>query len=208
MDKIEQIKQAIQNGIDHKSKLTAKQFEVGGFTSPTIRHIMNNLGAISTNYFEVGSHIGCSLIMTTYGNDNLIKATACDNFSEFQNDGRTKAQFLDNCEKNISGKYYLIEKNCFKIVKEELPVGIDLYLYDGGHDEESQKEGVTHFANMLAKEFILVVDDFAWAAPQKGTYKGIKESGLEVLWETFLYDGKESGQFWNGLGIFLLKNNQ
>ena len=123
MDKIEQIKQAIQNGIDHKSKLTAKQFEVGGFTSPTIRHIMNNLGAISTNYFEVGSHIGCSLIMTTYGNDNLIKATACDNFSEFQNDSLKDSiskEIFDNDKLN-----YLLKDNIInESDKGKINVGI------------------------------------------------------------------------------------
>lgn len=207
MDRICHIKEAIRNGVNRQSKLTDEQFKVGGFTSPNIRHIMNNLGAISTNYFEVGSHIGCSLVMTVYGND-LKTATACDNFSEFQNDGRTKQQFLENCEANIPGKYTLIEKNCFKITKDEIPADIDLYLYDGGHDYDSQKEGVTHFADKLAEEFILVVDDFAWEAPRKGTYDGIKEAGLEILWETFLYDGIESGSFWNGLFIGLLKRTK
>jgi folylpolyglutamate synthase/dihydropteroate synthase len=205
MNKIELIKKAIQDGVNHKSKLTAEQFKVGGFTSPAIRHIMNNLGAISTNYFEVGSHIGCSLIMTTYGNDNLKTATACDNFSEFQNGGRTKQQFLDNCEANISGRYKLLEKNCYKITKDELPEGIDLYLFDGAHDKESQREGVMHFAPMMADEFILMVDDTSWQAPRLGTAEGIKESGLTILYETFLFDGIEGGQFWNGFSIFLLK---
>src|ERR1019366_578824 len=118
MGKIELIKEAIEKGIAEQSKLTSHQFDVGGFTSPKIRHIMNNLGAISTNYLECGSHIGCSLIMTTYGNDNLKTSVAIDNWSEFNNGGRTKQQFLDNCENNISGKYQFIEKNCFKITEQ------------------------------------------------------------------------------------------
>lgn len=205
MEKIDLIKEAIRNGVNKVSKLTDEQFKVGGFTSPIIRHIMNNLGAISTNYFEIGSHIGCSLVMTVYGNDNLKTATACDNFSEFQNDGRTKSEFLANCKANIDGKYTLIEKNCFKLTKDDLPEGIDLYLMDGPHDYESQKEAVTHFASMMADEFVFICDDFAWEAPRKGTHDGIRESGLTVLWETFLYSGVEAGEYWNGLGIFLLK---
>ncbi len=152
MDKIEKIKEAIRNGVNRQSKLTEEQFKVGGFTSPNIRHIMNNLGAISTAYFEVGSHIGCSLVMTVYGNDNIINATACDNFSEFQNDGRTKKQFLENCEANIPGRYKLIEKDCFRLSVHDIPFdpAPDLYLYDGGHDYESQKEGVLYLHKFMA----------------------------------------------------------
>ena len=205
MDKIALIQEAIEKGKAELSNLTPKQFEVGGFTSPKIRHIMNNLGAISANYLECGSHIGCSLIMTTYGNDNLKTAVAIDNWSEFNNNGRTKKEFLDNCEKNIPGKYQFIEKNCFKITEQDLPAKADLYLYDAAHDYESQKEGITHFVPLLADEFILMVDDTAWNAPIEGTNKGIQYMRLTILYETFLYDGKEAGEYWNGFSIFLLK---
>ena len=206
MNKIEQIKLAIKNGVNKHSKLTEEPLNgVGGFTSPNIRHIMNNLGAISTSYLDVGAHIGCSLIMTRFGNDNLNYAISIDNWSEFQNDGRTKDEFISNCERHIPGKYTFIEKNCFKVTNDEIPDPIDLFLYDAGHDFESQKEGVTHFVPMMAEEFVLMVDDTAWKAPREGTYAGIKEAGLEILWETFLFDGIEGGSFWNGFSIFLLK---
>lgn len=206
MSKIEQIKEAIKNAANLESKLNdaIEPLKVGGFTSVRIRHLLNNLGAISENYFEIGSHIGCSLVSTRFGNANLKSAIGCDNFSEFQNDGRTRKEFFDNCDKCIPNQYVLFEKDCFRITKGELP-SVDLYLYDGGHDYESQKQGVVYHSQFMGDEYIMCVDDFAWEAPKRGTYDGIKEAGLTILYEQVMFDGIESATWWNGFGVFLLK---
>lgn len=207
MDKIQLIKEAIRDAVAHKSKLTDQQLAVGGFTSIKIRHLLNNLGAISKGYYEIGSHIGCSLVSACYGNDNLTSIIACDSFCEFQNDGQTKSQFIQNANSNLGDKYRLIEKDCFTVEQHELSPEIDLYLFDGSHDYPSQKKGMTYTLPMLMDEVIVCVDDTSWQAPRRGTFDGISELGYEVLYEQSLWDGVDSNseQWWNGFLIALIK---
>lgn len=202
MGKIEQIKSAISDAATEQSKITEECFTIGGYTSSRIRHLMNSLGSISNNYLEIGVHRGSLFIATGYKNESL-QLTAIDNWSELAEDGTVKDEFISNCTKFVNN-WNFFETDCFAITgtpKEKY----DLYLYDGNHGYESQKKGVTYFKDSCANEFILVVDDFSWAEVKKGTYDGIKEANLEILYEQVLWDGKEGGDWWNGIGVFLLK---
>jgi hypothetical protein len=207
---IQLIEQAIENANNHISQLDDGPLSVGGFTSIKIRHLLNNLGFLATAYFEVGSHIGSTYISTCYKNElGLVGgAFACDSFCEFNNNGRTKDQFIENCERYL-GRHQLWEKNCWDIQKiHDIPT-VDLYLYDGGHDYESQKKAVTHFAPMMYEEFVMLVDDASWDSVKIGTDDGIKDAGLEVLYDNLLWNGKESdsNEWWNGFRVLLLKRN-
>jgi len=201
MTKIDQIKDAIRNGVNRQSKLTDECFGIGSFTSPAIRHILNNLGAISNNYLEVGLHRGGTFVAACYG--NTMTATGNDNWTQFA-DNATKQDCLNGCEKFLSN-YKIIDKDCFSLTKEDIPEPIDLYFFDGEHGYDSQKAAITYFKQFLADECIVVIDDASWPDVRKGTYDGIKEVGFDILHEVFLWDGIEGSLFWNGLYIFLLK---
>jgi hypothetical protein len=208
MDK-EMIEAAINKAILEESKLDDAALSVGGFTSVKIRHLLNNLGSISTAYFEVGSHIGGTYISTCYKNELQLPGGyfACDSFCEFNDNGETKKRFIENCEKHLRN-YSLMEVDCWSIKKlHEVPT-VDLYLYDGGHDYVSQKKAVTHFAPMMADEFIMLVDDASWESVRTGTYDGLQESGVEVLYQQLLWNGVpgDNEWWWNGLQVLLLKN--
>ncbi len=212
MNKLEQLQQIIDTALQGpgRSKLTNEVVDsIGGFTSPNIRHILNNLGAISTNYYEIGALVGASLVSTLYGNDHL-QATSCDNFSLFsteQQDSRT--QFFENCNKFVPNRFKLLEKDFQTVVKEDLPAGIDLFFSDGPHSYEEQRQAITYTVPFLADEAIIVIDDFQWQNPCAGTMKGLKESDIDILWCCTLDSGVRSGcgdrDWWNGLGIFLIK---
>lgn len=202
MDKITGIKEAIRNGVNRQSKLDDLAFGVGSFTSPAIRHILNNLGAISTKQVEVGLHIGGTFIAANYNNN--LESYGIDNWSQFNNNGHTKDDCINNCKRLLKNNYTIIEKDCFKIT-DEIPGGIDFYCFDGGHDETSQHDALTYFKPYMADEFIFCVDDSSWQSVREGTNNGIKDAGLTILHDWFLWDGLESGQFWNGFSIFLLK---
>ena len=211
MNKVVILKEIIDTALQGagKSKLTEQPLSVGGFISPNNRHFLNNLGAISKHYFEIGSHIGSSLISTVYGNDNLLSATACDNFSLFNNDD-SKKFFLQNCDTHIKGRYSLLEKDAFTVQRDEL-LPIDLFLVDGAHDYKSQLDAITYFAPFLADECIVVVDDFSWSEVNRGTMDGIRDAGLKIEYFMTLWSGKESdcGEqgFWNGYCVFLINNH-
>ena len=211
MNKVVILKEIIDTALQGagKSKLTEQPLSVGGFISPNNRHFLNNLGAISKHYFEIGSHIGSSLISTVYGNDNLLSATACDNFSLFNNDD-SKKFFLQNCDTHIKGRYSLLEKDAFTVQRDEL-LPIDLFLVDGAHDYKSQLDAITYFAPFLADECIVVVDDFSWSEVNRVTMDGIRDAGLKIEYFMTLWSGKESdcGEqgFWNGYCVFLINNH-
>jgi len=205
MNKLEHLKKIIDTALQGAgtSKLTPQEIDtVGGFTSPNIRHLLNNLGAISTHYLECGSHVGSTLISTVFGNDNLQSAIGIDNFSLFDEGQNARADFLKHCDTHIPNRYKLLEQDYFSVTKKEIPNPIDLYLFDGAHDYESQKKGITHFAQFLADEAIVMVDDTDWDEPLQGTMDGLQESGLKIKYIRTLSSGVRSdcGErgWWNG----------
>lgn len=208
---IELINNAFAAAEREESKLTLEAMSIGGFTSPKIRHLMNLLGAISKNYLEVGVHRGATFLATVYKNHNLETSTAIDNFSEFNQGGDIKQALLSGMqmfsERRFEGgedlipSWILLDQDCWTVpVPMHKP--IDLYLFDGPHDYESQKKAITYFLPAMAEEFVLVIDDFAWLPVEKGTYDGIAESGLTIV-EKWIKTGQEG--YWNGIGVFLLR---
>lgn len=214
MNKLEQLKQIIDTALQGagKSKLTEEVINsVGGFTSPNIRHLMNNLGSISNHYAEFGTHCGSTLISTVYGNNNLKSAIGVDLFVLFNEDHNVRNDLFKHCERFIPNQYKIVEKDFYTLTKEDLPDRIDLYLYDGGHSYEEQRKGITHIVPFLANEAIIIVDDGVWEEPNRGTMKGLMESGLEITWLTVLDNGIRSScsdtGWWNGIICCLVKKN-
>ena len=211
MSKLQQLKAIIDEASmgNLKSKLIGAELtEVGGFISPNNRHFLNRLGSISTHYLECGSHIGSSLVSTVFGNDNLLSATACDNFSLFSEGQDVGKEFYKNADTFIKGKYKMLEQDYFSITKEQLPAPPDFYYFDGDHSYIHQYKAMTYFAPLLADQCIVVVDDFSWFDVNKGTMDGIRDSGLKVEYFMTLWSGVESDcsekGFWNGYGVFLI----
>jgi len=48
------IEQSIQKALAGQSNLTESELAVGGFSTPTMRHLFNNLCDIDGTYLEVG----------------------------------------------------------------------------------------------------------------------------------------------------------
>ena len=111
----------------------------------------------------------------------------------------------------------LIEKDCFQITKEEVSQvfdSIDIYLYDGAHDFESQKKAITYYKDLFSKYVVIIIDDFRDDTPSnaevsKGTYAGLEESGLIVHDKIIVFSMQDAGGidgYWNGFGIFICEN--
>lgn len=208
--KIKQIEWAIQNANLFKSKLTPEALQVPFMGSLKIRHLLNNLGAISTRYFEVGSHKGGSFCSTVCGNHNLESAVCCDSFVEFNTEEGLKQQLISNAIDHIPGmtSFHLYDEDCFGIDPKRIPQPVDLYLFDGNHSFESQRDGVKHFVTAMADEFILCVDDWCFGGVAEGTQRGIEESGLKVLSVHVLVtpEGGLPNDHWhNGFAVFLIQ---
>lgn len=198
---IEHIKKSLENANLEKSKLNNKTFEVPGFTSPKIRHLLNNLGNYpNLNYLEIGVHKGATFVASNFEN-NLNSSIAVDNWSEFAQDGLSKQEFVKFTNELLNkDKFTFYEKNCFELTENEIKNKINFYLYDGAHDIESHYKSLQYFYKFLDDEFIFIVDDWNWEDPRKGTFQAIKDLNLKTIYLTELDVG-----WHNGLLLSLLK---
>lgn len=205
MDKIELIKEAIQKAENGQSKLTQEILDLPSYSSHKIKHLLNNLGEIGENYLEVGLHKAGTFIAANYKNNMF--SYGFDNYSEFAENGLAKQLAYQFCNTHLTNKYSIIEDDIFDGSIFIFTSKFDFYLYDGNHADWAQKKALTCLYTCLSDEFIFCVDDYDWEAVQKGTQEGIKECGLEVLFEQHLTSDKEgdADNWWNGFYVALLK---
>lgn len=211
--KIDKIICHIENSIymakNNKSKLNNDILNIEGYSGIKTRHLYNNICDIDNiNYLEVGTYLGSTLISSSYNNN--ISSTGIDNWSEF---GGPKEKCLKNIKQYMSNNsYVLIEKDCFEITNKDLKNPIDIYLYDGNHEYDSQIKAITYFEKFLNEISIILIDDFRddgnWKAVTEGTFEGFNQSNLEILYQNIIKSQQEKNgkeNFWNGCGIFLCK---
>lgn len=216
MNKIELVKQAIENATNHISGLPPAQMDVPALTSVKIRHLMNNLGKISTRYLECGPHKG-GTFTAAIANNNLEAAVAVDSFeSDNWNEDKAMPQFLANTKAFLPAqtKFHLEVGKIFEL-ENQLPYApFDFYFYDADHSYYSQREHFLYYKPYLAEEFICVVDDvdavpgFGLEDVMRGTRDGIEAGGYEVLFEQILKTNgsHDNDSWWNGFGVFILKH--
>jgi hypothetical protein len=201
MANIEQIEACIRVAEKGISKLNNEVIDsVGGYTSPAIRHLLNNLGVYAENYLEVGVHRGATFTSALYQNHHIKRKVGIDNLSEFNEDNSVMVDFLKNANRFVED-YIFINKDCFAISQQDLGCKPDLYLYDGNHSLESHDQALTYFYDMLPDEFTYLVDDSNWKDVRKGTEIGLAKTNLEVVYERHLTDEK----WHNGFSIYILK---
>lgn len=213
-NKIQKIQQAIANAEKQQSKLSDEAIRIPFLGSLRIRHLLNNLGELGERYLDCGSHKGASFCSAVYENYNLKWGVAIDWFMSDRTEGETaEYQFLTNALKFMprTMELRLLRKEHFEVDLNVLPKPFDIYLFDGSHDEDSQRKAITYYYAALADEFILCVDDYDWLEVQKGTQDGIKECGLNILFEKHLpsaisrENGGHDNMSWhNGFYVALL----
>lgn len=209
-EKIIAIKDCIERAKNHQSKMDQTAWGVPALSSLKIRHLMNNLGAISTNYLECGVHRG-GLFCSTLINNTHLRATANDNFaSDIVTGEDIEHEFAINRKKCtvVSQWPYIEVKKCdtFDVNPSTIDGPIDLYLFDSDHSYESQRKAMTHFLPAMADEFIICVDDYDWPDVFKGTQDGIEDSRCQVLfYDIWAGNNHDNDGAWNGFFIALLK---
>lgn len=215
--KIEAIKNAIEMAKNHQSKMDQVAWSVPALSSLKIRHLMNNLGAISTRYLECGVHVG-GLFCSTIANNRLLTATANDSFaSDESGEVKYEPQFRSNVTKCLPDNtiFTFRKGNTFEIPPINIPNGIDLYLFDADHSYESQRKAMTHFLPAMADEFIVCVDDWQYGDVKVATMEGLHESGCSILFqeelvnpEPYTEDQHLNDLWWRGYAVFLLRKKK
>jgi hypothetical protein len=203
---------SIVNAYENKSKLSMDILNMDGYSGHKTRHLYNNIcNCAGANYLEVGTWKGSSLCSALYNNSTLNSAIAIDNWSEFNG---PKDLFLENTRKFLpENSFRFIEKDCWKVSKEDISEPIHIFMYDGEHNYEAQKKAITHFHQFFAKYVIVMIDDWVcdfWQVRQ-ATLDGIQEMKMKIhfMKEIGLYNTSNlhtaGNTFWNGVGIFILE---
>lgn len=190
------------------SKLTTDILQIEGFSGNKTRHLYNNICDIdNATYLEVGTYMGSSFISSMYKNN--INGIAVDNWSEFNG---PKIKCLNNIKKYLLGtnNIKIIEKDFMELSFNDIGCLIDIYLYDGQHTYEAQKNAITYMQQFLSDLSIIIIDDFRrdqeWKQVVEGTMDGFEQSGLKILHKKSIFSLQEANgrnTYWNGCGIFL-----
>ncbi len=189
------------------SKLPSEVLNIKGMSTPKVRHLLNNLCELFTSYLEVGTWMGSTLVSAAWG--NKLETFGIDNFSEIH-DGRVqdevRNQLLNNLKLTQYNPPHFIEGSCwdFNLIDSQIKPGwIDIYLYDGAHDELSQHDGITKFDKYLAKTCLILIDDWELSSEVGlGTLNGFRELPHKIIhsWTVTKAEG-----FHNGLYIALVE---
>lgn len=214
MSKIEQIQGAIKKAEKRESGLTPEAINVPMLGSLQIRHLLNNLGAISSSFLDVGSHVGGSYCSAVFGNDNLVEATSVDSWeSDFTEGHKHERDFRTNAAMctPVGTTVNIVKSDSFEVDFHSLDFNksVDFYSYDAGHSQEQQKQALIYYKPILANEFIYVCDDWTFEGVKEGTLEGIEEGGYEILFQQELLNDNgelyQNEQWWDGYAVFLLK---
>jgi len=213
-NKIKAIKRAIEQADNLQSKMDQTAWAVPALSSLRIRHLMNNLGAISTRYMEHGVHRG-GLFCSTIRNNDLEIAYWGDSFASDKVTGENiEEDFERNAYLCVEGSETVLlgtVANTFDL-SGDFGENVDLYLFDADHSYESQRKAMTHFLPSMAEVFIVCVDDWQYGDVKRGTIDGLLDSGCEILFqqellntEPYTEDQHRNDEWWRGFAIFLLK---
>jgi hypothetical protein len=220
MNLVEKVEKAIQDAENHLSSISVRALGVAGLTGMKVRHLLNNLCADETNYLEIGSYKGATLIAALSGNEKAT-ATAVEGFFE-EYSGESGRNYLEPNIIEVLGDGAPIKlligdsftDGVFADVMESGPY--DVFMYDGNHGEGETTISIMQYAKAMKDEFILIVDD--WCLPQwdkgirAGTFRAFSSNELEIvkMWEkwseTNIPDDKYSG-WWYGLMIAVVRKH-
>ena len=128
-------------------------------------------------YLEIGSWSGSTACSAIYR--NKLTATCIDNWSEF---GGPRDEFFKNIESNTNKNvnFSFIESD-FRQVDYAAIGTYNVYLFDGPHEYQDQKDGITIAQPALDDTYVLIVDDYNWEKVREGTLDGIKDLGHTIV---------------------------
>lgn len=206
----EHISNAIEKTLKGESNLTESIFAIRGFSSSTIRRLINNLTNIECTYLEVGLLCGATFV-SSFNKDctSIGIEDFCENFQE-DIPGYDKDELQINIDRHSerAKEVHVHYESFLDIKKELLPNDIDIFLYDGEHGLQNHSVVLPEFFDNMAERFVFLVDDATWPQISDGTGVGFKflrnKMWIEKTWE--LRNEDEDDNRWVcGVNIYLIQ---
>jgi len=215
MDLVKHVIKSFNRANTFQTKLSRQGFELEGMSGAKTRILYNELCSLvfpdrPTRYLEVGTWKGSTICSALQFNANC-HGTVIENWALF---GGPKDEFDANIKNfGIGDRLTIFEEDVFAFDISKIPNKIDIYLYDGDHEESSHYKGITHMWPVLADQAIVIVDDWNWPHVRKGTFDALRDVGANVI-EKFeiMYSSNGSHtemsmagrEFWNGIAVFVI----
>lgn len=169
---------ALRRAAANDGKLPTELLDLRGMSGRKYRLFINNLIAsiADARYLEVGVWMGSTLCSAIHG--NKVNAVAIDNWSQF---GGPKAQFLTNLSrfKTPDACVSFLETD-FRAIDFASLGRFNVYLFDGPHEFDDQRDGIIRALPALDDQFVLIVDDWNWPQVRDGTMAAIRESSMRI----------------------------
>ena len=203
-------KLAADAGISKIPKDSPILTQIRGMSTADVRHCMNNINRYGNNYLEIGSHCGSTFVSSLYG--HAKKGWSIDNYAEFcgadykpGSDGTHKDELLRNIDTYLTCHTEFYQEDSFGFDLENIKEPVDVFMYDGDHDQDKQKKALHYYYPVLNDIFLFVVDDWNSQAVRDGTYDGIRESGMCILAEVPVRTPRSNyHQWWSGMYLAFL----
>ena len=186
--------------------------DIPGLTSNRVQALINGLAGKAGSYLEVGSYLGATGAAALKANS--IDAYFVDNWKQDVTPvtqetpnivENKKDKFINNIRPYIgSNNVTLFDSHMFAVNTDQIK-DINLFFYDGPHDQLSTQKAVEYYKDCLAETAILIFDDANWDGVVKGAAEGIKRAGLTTIYSKMLLNEVESkNEWWNGLFIVVV----
>jgi len=187
--------------------------DVPGLTSSRVQSLINSLAKESSNYLEVGSYLGATAASAL--KDNKLNAYFVDKWEIAPQPERLdiltpNINSLEEFKKNIKpyageNKIFVCNTDLFD-VNLSLIKDIDLFFYDGPHDQETTAKAVLYYSQSFAKNAIMIFDDANGTNVVAGANEGIVKSNLKVLYSKKVLNSTESEKdWWNGIYVLVVE---
>ena len=205
-DYIDHLECSFIHADNYYSKLDPTVITMQGMTGLKTRHFYNNVCSLKDcRYLEIGSWLGSSVCAAMWKNEAIV--VCIDNFSQFNEGGDIKKEFLKNTNACVGrNSFSFIEDDCFK-VNLEPNTRFNIYMYDGEHSYQSQYVALSYFYKNMDDLFIYIVDDWNNEEVRRGTFDAIRDLNLRVWWSNSKMTEANGVQltWWNGMYVAILE---
>lgn len=212
IDHTDMVKHVVTSVLD--SGVPTVSNNIPGLTSMRVQTLLNTLAKKVDTYMEVGCALGATFCAAI--KDNNLTAIAIDNWQQNIQPERkdidklpenTYFKFKENVDKyKGNSTVEIINEDLFKVNLTKYKGKIQLWFYDGPHDEKSTSAAVRYYSSCFADEAILIFDDANWRGVVDGARNGINDAGLKASYDKIiLNDQEDPNGWWNGLYVVVVR---
>jgi len=197
----------------HKSGVPSVYNDIPGLTSPRVQTLLNHLAKGVGSCLEIGSFLGattCAILQ----NNNLNMFCVDKWVSQIQPQRKditlpsnSKDAFLENIEKYKGDSIIkIIDNDIFETPTDIMSNQIQMFFYDGPHEQTTTKQAVEYFWSTFKNEVLMVFDDANWDGVVNGAREGIESMGGKISYDKIILNEEESkNDWWNGVYVAVVR---